>query len=190
MRVLVAIASKHGSTWEIGRAIGNALNAQGVRADMRRIEQIRSPEVLGRYDGFVIGSAVYAGRWLRPAVAFIEDHLLELSQALVWLFSSGPIGLPLKPHPASAVDVRDITKRLRVREHRILAGELDKRHLSLPERIVTFAVHAPQGDFRNWPEIRAWAKGIADSLKRLHTPQEFHHHRGTGYSLRYKGAER
>ena len=32
------------------------------------------------------------------------------------------------------------------------------------ERIVTRAVHAPEGDFRDWEDIRAWARGIAESL--------------------------
>jgi hypothetical protein len=31
------------------------------------------------------------------------------------------------------------------------------------------AVRAPDGDFRDWDEIAAWADGIADALE---TPQE------------------
>lgn len=161
MRVLVVAASKHGSTWEIARAIGDALAAQGIRADVKRIEQAGLLD-FGRYDGFIVGSAVYAGYWLSPAVRFINDHLLQLAQCPVWLFSSGPLRLPLKPHPGAAADVRQIIRQLRIREHRVLAGELDKRHLTLP----AFAVHAPQGDFRDLPEIRAWTRGIAQALKR------------------------
>jgi len=28
----------------------------------------------------------------------------------------------------------------------------------------------PQGDFRDWPDIEAWAAGIADELRRTRPP--------------------
>lgn len=46
----------------------------------------------------------------------------------------------------------------------IFAGNLDKTKLSFPERTITAALRAPQGDFRDWDEIRGWAGQIADEL--------------------------
>ena len=50
------------------------------------------------------------------------------------------------------------------RDHRVFGGKLDKRQLSFGERALVTALRAPEGDFRDWDEIRAWASGIADRL--------------------------
>jgi menaquinone-dependent protoporphyrinogen oxidase len=162
MRILVAVASKHGSTWEIARAIGDAINTQGVRADVKHIEDVGSLNV---YDGFVLGSAVYAGRWMQGAVSFVRDHAIEFIGRPVWLFSSGPLGFPFRPAESAAVDIRQLSGLVRIKEHRVFAGKIERRHLTLTEKVIAIAAHAPQGDFRNWEEIYAWAIGIATSLK-------------------------
>ncbi len=38
------------------------------------------------------------------------------------------------------------------------------RWLGLGARTVAHAVHAPEGDFRDWGEITAWADHIAEAL--------------------------
>ena len=42
----------------------------------------------------VLGSAVYAGRWLEPAREYAATHAGGLRTRPTWLFSSGPIGEP------------------------------------------------------------------------------------------------
>ena len=44
---------------------------------------------------------------------------------------------------------------------------LDKRKLSFPERLAVKAVKAPEGDFRDWDDIDAWALKIAGELATL-----------------------
>lgn len=171
MRILVAAASKHGSTWEIAQVIGDTLSIQGVSADVLHIENVGD---MTPYDGFVVGSAVYAGRWLSEAATFVRQRGDELNSRPVWLFSSGPLGFSLRPQKSRAVDIRKVTELVRIKEHHVFAGKLKKRRLDLAEKVIAAVVHAPQGDFRNWAEIRAWAGGIALSLKRqstvAHTP--------------------
>jgi menaquinone-dependent protoporphyrinogen oxidase len=82
----------------------------------------------------------------------------------VWLFSSGPVGDPPKPEE-DPVDVADLIALTRARQHRVLAGKLVRRQLSFPERAIVAALHVPEGDFRDWPEIRAWAAEIAQVLQ-------------------------
>ena len=50
-------------------------------------------------------------------------------------------------------------------EHRILAGKLDKDQLTFGERAIVVAVRSPEGDFRDWDEIAAWAGQIAETLR-------------------------
>ena len=64
MKVLVCAASKHGATAQIGEAIADALNENGIHAALRAPQQIAD---LQGYDALVLGSGVYMGRWLPDA---------------------------------------------------------------------------------------------------------------------------
>jgi menaquinone-dependent protoporphyrinogen oxidase len=46
----------------------------------------------------------------------------------------------------------------------MFAGKLDRSELNRRERLAVRAVKAPEGDFRDWPAIQAWADQISDAL--------------------------
>jgi menaquinone-dependent protoporphyrinogen oxidase len=46
----------------------------------------------------------------------------------------------------------------------VFAGKLVRKQLSFPERAIVSALHVPDGDFRDWTEVRQWAAGIASAL--------------------------
>lgn len=165
-RVLVAVASRHGATREIAQAIGNRLEtcdagrAAGVMAVVLPVEQHPDP---APYDAVVLGSAVYAGRWLEPARTYAAARAAALRGRPVWLFSSGPIGTP--PFPADEPhDVGPLRQVTGARDHRIFPGRLDKQLLGFGERALVTAMRAPEGDFRDWAAVRDWADAIAEEL--------------------------
>ena len=161
MRVLVAVASKHGATLEIGAAVMNRLRERGLEANLRSPEEVRD---LTGYDAVVIGSAVYAGRWLEPARVLVGRHGGALAKRPVWLFSSGPLGDP--PLPADAPhDATAMAKVTGAVDHRVFAGRLDRELLGIAERAVVRALRAPEGDFRDFAEISEWSDDIADVLQ-------------------------
>ena len=43
----------------------------------------------------------------------------------------------------------------------VFFGALDRSKLSFGERMIVKAVRAPDGDYRNWDDVGAWADGIA-----------------------------
>jgi menaquinone-dependent protoporphyrinogen oxidase len=159
MRVLVSAETKHGSTGEIAQTIAEELASAGH--DVENIEplQVKSLE---DYDAVVLGSAVYMGRWMPTVKQFVMRHKDALQARPVWLFSSGPIGDPPKPEEDTAAS--EFIAETGAREHKVFAGKLDKGRLGLAERLVVKAVHAQEGDFRDWEEIRAWARDIARQL--------------------------
>jgi menaquinone-dependent protoporphyrinogen oxidase len=161
MRVLVTAASKYGATAGIAEAIGRRLEDEHLDVDVLPIEDV---EDVGPYDSVVLGSGVYAGRWLRPARRFADEHASELASKQTWLFSSGPIGDPPKPEGDAAVKLGDLISRTGAHDHRVFAGRLDKSRMMFVDRAVVTAVRSPEGDFRDWEEIAEWAGHIAEAL--------------------------
>jgi menaquinone-dependent protoporphyrinogen oxidase len=90
-----------------------------------------------------------------------------LSTRPVWLFSSGPLG----DDPGIDLDVIDagiepdvvahLTELTHARAHHVFAGRLDRADLKPLEKLVAASVHAPEGDFRDWSDVQAWADEIA-----------------------------
>ena len=50
------------------------------------------------------------------------------------------------------------------RNHEVFGGKLDRSKLRFAEKAVVVALRAPEGDFRDFDEIRTWARGIAEQL--------------------------
>ncbi|MFW6174330.1 MAG: flavodoxin domain-containing protein [Chloroflexota bacterium] len=164
MRVLVTAASRHGATAEIADEIGRVIQTdlgEGNDVDVIPAERVESVE---EYDAVVLGSAVYMGHWLEPARELARRHADEMRQRPVWLFSSGPIGDPPKP-TEDPVDVSEAMELAGAQEHRVFAGKLDRAKLGFGEKAIVIALRAPAGDFRDWEEIAAWARGVSSALK-------------------------
>jgi menaquinone-dependent protoporphyrinogen oxidase len=159
-RVLVTAATKYGATGEIAQVIGEVLGEHGLDPTVVTPDQV---DGVDGYDAVVLGSAVYAGHWLKPARELVGRLGGELAERPVWLFSSGPVGDPPKPEE-DPVDVAEFLAATGAREHRVFAGKLVRKQLSFPERAIVSALHVPDGDFRDWTEVRQWAAGIASAL--------------------------
>jgi menaquinone-dependent protoporphyrinogen oxidase len=162
VRVLVAAASRHGSTLEIAQAIGRTLSARGLDVLTLPAEEV---DAVDGFDAAVLGSAVYYGHWLEPARDLAEAHAAALAGRPVWLFSSGPLGDPdHRLPPDDALDVSAQAEAVLPVEHRIFAGKLDRQALAFREKAMVAALKAPVGDFRDWEAIEAFAHSIADRL--------------------------
>ncbi|PFG32764.1 flavodoxin domain-containing protein [Sanguibacter antarcticus] len=167
MRISIAVASKHGSTAEIAAAVGEELAASGHDVSVHDMATASVLE-LDESGAIILGSAIYYGHWLLPAEVFTEDLSLRLDGRPVWMFSSGPIGAPAQPDPTT-VDVEDQLVLTQPREHKVFAGRLERARLHRGERAVATALRSPEGDFRDWEEIRGWARGIARALDDVHS---------------------
>jgi menaquinone-dependent protoporphyrinogen oxidase len=160
--VLVTSASRHHATTEIAEAIAAALRERGIAAEARGVEDVQ--DVRG-YRAVVLGSAIYANRWLSPARRFALLHASELSQMPVWLFSSGPLGPPgHEIPPGQPADVPVLKRLTRASGHRKFGGRLEMKHLHFSERALVRTIHAPVGDSRDWDAIDRFAGEIADEL--------------------------
>jgi len=175
VRVAVVCASQYGATLGIAERIGAELGLAGL--DARVYDAAESPhaEEVAGFDAFVVGSAVYLGHWLKDATTFVRRYQPTLLEHRVWLFSSGPLGTATTD--ADGADVRestvpaeitDFTNTVRPVGHRVFFGAIDPEALNLTHRLIRkfpgAAEKIPAGDFRDWPDIEAWAREIARAL--------------------------
>ncbi len=158
MTVLVAYATKHGSTEGIAEAIGRRLRERGLDAEVRPVREVTD---LGPYETVVLGSAVYLGAWLKEAQAFLDTHEEPLRRRSLWLFSSGPTAPDQGMDVAVSATLRERLDTLGARDHHLFRGALDRKRLGLLERAAIRAAKQPLGDFRDWADIEAWADRVA-----------------------------
>src|ERR1700694_5014927 len=161
MAVLIIYASKHGSTQGIAEHIAEKLRQLGKEAVARPVDAVEDP---GSYEALVIGSAIYYGSWMKEATEWVHRNRAVLAKLPVWLFSSGPLGTEVKDAEQQPKEMAEFQQAIRPREQRIFFGALDHQRLSFAERMVVKAVRAPEGDFRDWQVIEAWAASIARKL--------------------------
>ena len=164
MTILVAYASKHGSTEGIARAIADRLRELGQPADASSVDQVSG---LDDARAVILGSAIYAGSWMREAVDFVHENAGALAERPVWLFSSGPLGEQVQDDEEQPRQLEEISGLIRPLGHRVFFGALDRATLGFAERMIVKAVKAPDGDFRDWDEIRSWADSISAELRSI-----------------------
>src|SRR5438105_3115092 len=144
MTILVAYASKHGSTQGIAERIAEKLRQLGKEALARPVEAVEDP---GSYEALVIGSAIYYGSWLKEATEWVHRNQAVLAKLPTWLFSVGPLGTEVKDAEQQPKEMAEFRQAIRPREQRVFFGALDHYRLSFAERMMVKAVRAPEGDF-------------------------------------------
>lgn len=166
-KVLVTYASRLGGTRGIAEAIGVGLEKRGHEAVVKDVSEVSSVDP---FDAVVLGSGVFANHWHKPAIEFARRHEAVLTARPLWLYSSGPVGNIKNPGPLAApADIAALRQRLRPRDHQIFWGSLDRAaldrsDLSTFQRFISRRF-IPQGDWRDWPAIDAWAESIATELR-------------------------
>ena len=164
--ILLAYATKHGSTREVAEAIAGTLGASGHEVDVRAAADVRE---LDAYDGVILGGSLYMGRWHRDAIAFLERHRHALATIPIAIYAIGPQTLA----DADVAGAR---------------GQLDKALAKVPD-VAPWAVaifggvvepsklrfplsRMPASDARDWLAIAVWAEDVAALFTR--TPATLH----------------
>ncbi len=159
-KVLVAYASKYGSTGGVADAIGKELCSKGLAAD---VALIRNAGDLRSYQGVVVGSAIYMGKWMSEATDFVKKNRDTLGRIPVAYFLvCMTLAQPTEKDRAEALSyMKPLMKAVpEIRPLAIgtFAGALDYSKLSWFYKLIAKAKGGPEGDFRDWNGIRAWAQ--------------------------------
>jgi len=162
-KVLIAYASKAGSTGEVAGAIGEELSAKGVTMDVFQLKDIKD---LSGYQAVIIGSAIRMGSWLPEATKFLETHKSGLSRIPTAFFTVCMTLYEETEQNRRKVEefMQPVRAILEPASLGLFAGKMDYSKLSFLDRQIIKMIKVPEGDFRNWEAIRSWAKEIQPML--------------------------
>ncbi|MDX6236408.1 MAG: menaquinone-dependent protoporphyrinogen oxidase [Kribbellaceae bacterium] len=159
-KVLVAYATKMGSTAGIAQAVGAELQRCGHQVEVRNIRDVGS---IAEYDVVVVGSAVYLRRWRAEAVRFLRRHAKELRNRQVWLFHSGSLGQDKDVPQDMPPEVARLVHRIGATPPVTFPGRLDPTSARgfVARRLARGDL---AGDFRDWDQITQWARGLSEAI--------------------------
>lgn len=160
--ILLAYASRFGSTQEVAEFIAASLREAGLQVDIQPMQEVKS---LDRYDAVVLGAAIYNAKWHADAHQFLSQHQDALTQLSVAIFTLGPLSQSdaAKRNSRRQLD-NELAKYpwLKPVAVEVFVGKLDPTKLGIFERLGTTA-----SDHRNWDAIRAWANPLPTLLERV-----------------------
>lgn len=168
-KILVAYASRTGSTAEVAQAIGKTLAERGAPVDVLAMNDVQD---LTPYSAVVAGSAIRKSKWLPEAAQFIETHRAELAQKR---FAEFTVCITLamsnteQYRSAVAKWVAPVRALVTPLSEGFFAGMLDFKKLPINLDTLLFRVAVlfsvfPREDRRDWNAVRAWAESIRPLL--------------------------
>jgi menaquinone-dependent protoporphyrinogen oxidase len=158
--VLVAYASRRGSTIGIAEWIARTLSDAGMEVDLEPARLVE-PEV-ERFDAAVIAGAVYEQRWRRDARRLVHRIARSWTDTPVWLVASGPLTDLDEVHTAAvAPQLQRAADEVHARGTATFGGRLETHPRGWLARSVA---KKHSGDYRDRAAVEEWALGIAHEL--------------------------
>jgi menaquinone-dependent protoporphyrinogen oxidase len=163
-KILVAYATRAGSTAEIADAIGKKLAEGGTGVDVMPVEKVQSIE---GYKAVVMGSAVRAGNLLPEMTDFVRSHKDELRKMPVAYFAVCMVlrENTLKNRDKANAYLDSLRKEAAPVDTAVFTGKMDYSRLMFFEKfVIKYIIKVPECDLRDWQQINNWA---ADLLPKL-----------------------
>jgi menaquinone-dependent protoporphyrinogen oxidase len=159
--VLIAYATRYGSTQEVAEAVAATLRERGLEVDIQPMRQVRA---LDQYRAVVLGAPLYMFHWHKDALHFLARHRQALTQRPVAIFALGPFHADEKEFQ----EVREQLDKelaqfpwLTPGAIEIFGGKFDPEKLTFPHNLLPALKKMPASDVRDWTAIRAWASALA-----------------------------
>lgn len=158
--ILLAYASRYGSTQEVAETIAAELRQAGLQVDVKSIGEVQG---LDAFAAVVLGAAIYNAKWHPDARQFLSQHQETLRQRPVAIFALGPVSTS---EAAMLRSRRQLDKELEKYPWLkpvalgLFIGKMDPTKLGFFERLGSSA-----SDHRDWQAIRAWAKALPAQIQ-------------------------
>jgi len=158
--ILVAYATRYGSTQAVAEAVAATLRDSGLEVDLEPMRQVRT---LAGYSAVVMGASLYMFRWHKDARRFLSRHRKALTERPVAIFALGPTHDPYDEEEwqdSRAQLDKELAKFpwLTPVDLEMFGGKYDPAKLRFPLKLL--AGKEPASDIRDWTAIRAWANDL------------------------------
>lgn len=162
-RILIAYATKNGSTTGIAEAIKEELQSSGNTADVAELNRVKQ---LDGYDAVILGAPLYCGKPV-DLEKFTRKFRDALSKIPVAAFAVGisPVSKDQKQVDQAMKLLRESLGSLEPVAQTVFAGKLDPARINFITRKLMALGNLPTGDFRDWTTIAAWAEEVAEKIK-------------------------
>ncbi len=177
MKALIVYGSRYGTATEIALKISEVLEEEGVEVDLRDARKFKNYDV-NPYDLVIVGSGIKIGKWTKGSLKFLKDNQTILKDKKVALFvtcgaannpdtrnegqekyldmvaekylinkpiATGLFGSVYDPNLKGGLLFKMAHKFMIKKELEKQGKDITKRH-----------------DYRDWDEIRAWARNLVD----------------------------
>jgi menaquinone-dependent protoporphyrinogen oxidase len=148
--VLVAYATRRGSTREVAADVARVIRQSGVEVEISPAREVKS---LDRYRAVVLGGALYMGRWHKDARKLLKRRRGELASLPLAVFAIGP-----KSAAAELARALDAVPEVHPFSTAVFGGVIDRSKLGFPFK------RMPAVDARDWEAIQAWADEVVREL--------------------------
>lgn len=157
--VLVAYATKSGSTAEVAEAVADALRKGGHQVDLQPAGKVRNLE---GYDAVVLGAPLYMFHWHKDARRFLTRFRKTLESMKIAVFALGPSfnGDEAEFKGAREQLDKDLADYawLKPAAIEVFGGKFVPEESKMPFKM--FMKDVQGGDFRDWKAIESWAKSL------------------------------
>jgi menaquinone-dependent protoporphyrinogen oxidase len=164
-KVLVAYATRYGSTQEVAQEVAATLKENRFSVDLRVLREVHKLE---GYQAVVLGAPLFMFHWHKDALGFLARQQAALLQMPVAIFVLGPVH---EPHDEAEwkSSWEQLEKELapfpwlKPVALEMFGGKYDPAKLGFPLKM--FAGKEPASDLRDWEAIRRWAGAVGEKLQ-------------------------
>jgi menaquinone-dependent protoporphyrinogen oxidase len=162
-KVLITYASKAGSTANVAERIARKLEEKNLNVDLQPVNEVSGIE---SYSTVVLGSAIRAGSLLPEAKSFLYKQQAQLQQKH---FSVFVVCLTLQNDTEDnrktvSAYLDPVRSQIKPNKEGLFAGVMNASRLGFLARMMMKAMKAPDGDYRSWEAIDAWAEELSREI--------------------------
>lgn len=179
MKALIVYGTRYGTATEIAEEIGHVMVGEGIEVDVKDARTLKNFDI-SPYTLVVVGSGIKMGKWTKKSLKFLKVNKKALASKKVAIFVTCGAANEEKNRPEGQEKYLDQVAEKNLINEPVATGlfgskyDPDAKHGLMYNFTMKFIKKEleEQGmdptqsiDYRDWDEIRAWARSLADMVK-------------------------
>lgn len=179
MKTLVVYGSRYGTAAGIAQEIAQEISKEGIEVDLYNAKDVKKLDI-SPYDMIIMGSGIKMGKWTKQSLKFLKNNKKTLKDKKVALFVSCGAANEEKSRQMGWNDYLKKVAKENLEEEPVDMGLFGSNYNPDAKQGFMYKMTmkfwkkdleekgidtSKPYDFRNWDEIRAWARNLAAMLK-------------------------